>query len=139
MDDQLNRLARRVRNPAKPKLLLLEYAVLHHVAAPCLQALPELCAHKDRRKRSNLLALNKGRSLKQFVKRAQSTRHHDKGAGIFDKHYLAREEIVEVNGLLHVWVRCLFMRKNDIKPITLPSLFERAAIGSFHDAWSATG
>ena len=108
--------------------------MLHHELAPLSHAVPELRAHQDQRERPDLPALDERGRLEQFVERAQPAGHDDESARVFHQADLAREEIAELDALVHVGIRRLLVRQDDVQPVARAAGLMRAAIGRLHDA-----
>ena len=79
---------------------------------------PEFATHENERKGTNFLALDESHGFKQFIESAETAGHDDIGARIFDQHDLAGEEVVEIEALVDVGIRSLFVRKINIESVT---------------------
>src|SRR4030065_431505 len=74
-------------------------------AAPPLpreQPPPVLLPHHHDGDPADLPRLDEGERLEELVERSEPAGHDDISRGVFDEHHLAREEMLEVEGLVLV-------------------------------------
>lgn len=103
------------------------------------QRQPEFPADEHERKIGDLLGLHQHERLEDFIECAETSGHRDKTIRIFHEHQLPNIKMIEGNPAIEVGVRLLLMKKFDVAPNRVAAGFFGAAIGSFHNAWAATG
>src|SRR5262245_37557942 len=131
-ENQPNRIVSGVRYAGKANLVRCKYSLIYHEQQKVAHATPELAAHQDQRKRTDLPALQQSGCFKQFVKRTQPTRQNNVGARVLDQHNLANEEIAEFDVFIDVSVRFLLVWKNNVKSVGGTASLTRTAVCRLH-------
>ena len=100
---------------------------------------PVFLADQHERKVLDLVRLDEGRRLEDFVQGAEAAGHGDEGVGVFHQHQLADEEVPEGHPAIEVGVGLLFLRQLDVAADGVAAGFFGAAVGGLHDAGPAAG
>jgi hypothetical protein len=105
----------------------------HLVLDPVEQAAPEGRADQHDRESRDLLCLDEGDRLEQFVKGAEPAGQHDERLGILHEHRLADEEVAELDADVDVIVQALLEGQLDAQPDGDAAGLDRPAVRGLHD------
>src|SRR5208337_3351029 len=99
---------------------------------PLQQARPVLSSNQYYRKRLYTPGLDESQRLEDLIQGSKPARHADISLGVFDKHHLADEKVLEIELQCGIRIRALFERQLNIEPYRFSSSFLCALVPGFH-------
>lgn len=110
-----------------------------HMIDVVYESLMEFLVHDYDREAMNFFCLDQGDRFEEFVEGTEPSGHDHEAVGVFEQQNFSDEEVSDVDGTVDIRVGFLFEGEFDIDSHASTTDIFCAAIGSFHDPWSATG